>query len=239
MHEENTPELDSLDYEEPITLQAELGTSSSTIYEDNISIPDSQEYDEVFYEDIPVRESLHKRRSKGRTSWSLFESQLRCENLLMAGEYLSFKDIRQGDIGLYVGKRAIKTGTYFEVEVINSDDRGNIAIGFVPKGNSLKEQPGDGLFSVGYHAKDGCIHDQSTTRERISPPSKAGDVIGVGVSSYLSNVFRTKIDIFFTRNRQKIRVLEINNPPFCKVYPAVGLKASGDKARVILDAVEP
>ncbi|XP_053384571.1 transcription intermediary factor 1-alpha-like [Mercenaria mercenaria] len=71
MHEENTPEPDSLDYEDPISLHVELRTSNRTIYEDNISIPDSQEYKEVF-EDIPVRESPHKRRSKSRTSWSLF-----------------------------------------------------------------------------------------------------------------------------------------------------------------------
>ncbi|XP_045184251.2 uncharacterized protein LOC123542447 isoform X2 [Mercenaria mercenaria] len=238
LYEENASRPASQCYDKPTSVQVKPG-SSQTICRQNTSRPDSQNYEELIYEEIPESNISRKRGSSRHKNWSLFENQLRCENLLMAGEYLSFKDNGKGDIGLFIGKRAIKAGTYFEVELISSDDKGNIAIGFVPKDFSLKEQPGVGRFSVGYHAKDGCKHDQSTSGERISPPCKVGDVIGIGVASYLTNVFKTKIDIFFTRNHQKIGALEINNPSFCKVYPAVGLQSSGDKARVVLDAQVP
>ena len=33
--------------------------------------------------------------------------------------------------------------------------------------------------------------------------------------------------------------MDLNNPSFCKLYPAVGLKAIDDKGRVIMDAEVP
>ncbi|XP_060604361.1 uncharacterized protein LOC132757173 [Ruditapes philippinarum] len=226
------------DYEKPISSKDIAGKCAST-YEDTLSISSTQDYEDLIYEEIPQSKITRRKSSSKRKSWSLFENQLKCENILMAGDIVTFKDNNKGDIGLFVWKRSVKAGTYFEVEIINTESNGNISIGFIPKDYSLKEQPGDGRFSMGFHSADGCIHCEDAPHKRISAPCKNGDVIGFGVCSFLSNVFKTSMSISVTKNSQKIGTLDVNNPSFCKLFPAVGLKSSSDKARVIMDVKMP
>ncbi|XP_053388268.1 uncharacterized protein LOC123541733 [Mercenaria mercenaria] len=164
----------------------------------------------------------------------LLDRQLICRNIAVDGEYLSYADSGNGDVGLFVDKERVFDGRYFEVEILSLGQRGTIAIGVVPSGYPENHQPGWGEYSVGYHADDGMLYDESGSGKKFGPKCNVGDRIGCGITI---RSFWLCYEVVFTRNGKKIGK---GNLPRSRIYyPAIGMHSEGEKVKVILDAKMP
>ncbi|XP_053388449.1 uncharacterized protein LOC128551574, partial [Mercenaria mercenaria] len=56
----------------------------------------------------------------------LLDRQLVCRNMAVDGECLSYMKNENGDVGLYVDKKRMSDGNYFEVEILSTGMRGSI-----------------------------------------------------------------------------------------------------------------
>ncbi|XP_060591497.1 transcription intermediary factor 1-alpha-like [Ruditapes philippinarum] len=87
----------------------------------------------------------------------LLDRQLVCKNLNIDGECLSFTAYQSSGVGLYVFKENVRSGSFFEIEILSMGKSGSLAIGLVPDGYPDNLLPGLGHNSFGYHS-DGKIH---------------------------------------------------------------------------------
>ncbi|XP_045183234.2 SPRY domain-containing protein 3-like isoform X2 [Mercenaria mercenaria] len=133
-----------------------------------------------------------------------------------------------------------RTGQYFEVEILSLGQRGTIAIGVVPRDYPENHQPGWGEYSIGYHADDGLLYNETGTGKKFGPKCNVGDRIGCGIT-WISMSDWLGYDVVFTRNGRKIgeRSLPRINAHLVSIlyyYPAIGMHSPGEKVKVILDA---
>ncbi|XP_060603325.1 uncharacterized protein LOC132756307 [Ruditapes philippinarum] len=178
----------------------------------------------------------------------LLDRQLICRNIKVEGQYLSYVDNGDGDVGMYVDKNAMVDGKYFEIEILSLGRRGTIAIGLVPSNYPDNMQPGWGQKSIGYHADDGNLYHEFGQGKRFGPKCLVGDKIGCylfnsDISPADRNVFMlmgvTLVTAVFTRNGKKVGEKAIRLNRFLQLFAAVGMHSSGEKVRVMLDKKKP
>jgi hypothetical protein len=112
---------------------------------------------------------------------------------------------------------------YFEVSVLDSGERGVIAIGFADCHFRLSRQPGWEPNSYGYHADDGNKFHNSGKGEDYGPSFVQGDTVGAGI--HLENR-----EIFFTKNGKKLGIAFQNVK--ATLYPTIGLHSQNENVEV-------
>ncbi|KAK1320302.1 hypothetical protein QJS10_CPA03g00224 [Acorus calamus] len=98
---------------------------------------------------------------------------------------------------------------YFEIEVVNAGQKGQIAIGFTTENFKMKRQPGWEPNSYGYHGDDGLIYRGSGRGESFGPTFTTGDTVGGGIN------YATQ-ELFFTKNRELLGTIykDVKGPLF-------------------------
>ncbi|RGB40136.1 concanavalin A-like lectin/glucanase domain-containing protein [Rhizophagus diaphanus] len=81
---------------------------------------------------------------------------------------------------------------YFEMEVIDMGERGNIGLGFGKKSCPLTRMPGWEKDSIGYHGDDGLVFFESPVGREYGALYSTGDTAGCGVNFLNGTVFFTK-----------------------------------------------
>ena len=108
------------------------------------------------------------------------------------------------DVGAIQSDHPVPTSQlmyYFELRVLDSGDKGAIAIGFTESSTKLSRQPGWEANTYGYHGDDGHKFHGCGRGEQYGPSFTTGDVIGAGIHL-------TKGEVFFTKNgkvRQRLQ----------------------------------
>lgn len=112
---------------------------------------------------------------------------------------------------------------YFEVDIINNEKNGIIAIGFCEQSVELNKLPGCGNNSWGYHSDDGNFFDSSEVEEPYGPEFKTGDTIGCCLNFRNHTVFYTKngvnLGIAFRDLKDK------NDLEKGSYYPCIGMRS--------------
>ncbi|XP_053388270.1 E3 ubiquitin-protein ligase TRIM33-like isoform X2 [Mercenaria mercenaria] len=137
----------------------------------------------------------------------LLDRQLICRNIAVDGEYLSYTDNGNGEISLYVDKKYVSIGSYFEVEILNIGQRGTIAIGLVPENYPENHLPGCGKRSIGYHA-NGLLYNGSGSGKKCGPKCNVGDRIGCGIINTLGSeteICHTEQDLLLLGCTQRVK----------------------------------
>ncbi|KAK1276438.1 hypothetical protein QJS04_geneDACA011112 [Acorus gramineus] len=98
---------------------------------------------------------------------------------------------------------------YFEIEVVNAGQKGQIAIGFTTENFKMMRQPGWEQNSYGYHGDDGLIYRGSGKGESFGPTFTTGDTVGGGIN------YATQ-ELFFTKNRELLGTIykDVKGPLF-------------------------
>ncbi|XP_005112082.1 SPRY domain-containing protein 3 [Aplysia californica] len=161
------------------------------------------------------------------------------ERIKMEEDVLSYSGSAGDPPGLYVATRTIDHyNNYFEVEILDVGDLGQISIGLVPEKYSLSSQPGMQLNSVGYLAENGslCVN-LGLCHSGNGPPCGPGDRMGVGVRPQPEHGAgdRHTCRVFFSKNGQEIKSFELALLPI-QLYPAVGMQSEGEEVTLRLDA---
>ncbi|KAI8088439.1 concanavalin A-like lectin/glucanase domain-containing protein [Thamnidium elegans] len=108
----------------------------------------------------------------------------------------------------------IQEFSYWEVKVLQLDDKDRLAIGFATKSYPRWRLPGWHRHSVAYHSNTGSIFASDPNFGRAYGPAyKQGDVIGVGYL-YQSGT------VFFTRNGENLGKASIGFK--YPIYPIIG-----------------
>ncbi|XP_060555473.1 SPRY domain-containing protein 3-like isoform X2 [Ruditapes philippinarum] len=102
------------------------------------------------------------------------------------GEYLTYADNGNRDVGLYVDKNEIVAGRYFEIEILSLGRSGIIALGLVPDDYPANNQPGWKENSIGYHGDDGRLYHERGTETQFGPTWHVGDKIGLQTYMFLT-----------------------------------------------------
>ncbi|RIB22137.1 concanavalin A-like lectin/glucanase domain-containing protein [Gigaspora rosea] len=107
---------------------------------------------------------------------------------------------------------------YFEIDVINNENNGTIAIGFCSRSAEQNKMPGCEKNSWGYHSDDGNFFECSVIDMPYGPTFTTGDTIGCCLN------FRNNT-AFYTKNGVNLgiafRDLKDN------LYPCIGIKSQG------------
>ncbi len=70
---------------------------------------------------------------------------------------------------------------YFELKILDSGEKGWIAIGLGKSTYPLTRHPGWNAGSIGYHADNGNLYKETGHGERFGPTCTAGDTMGCGI----------------------------------------------------------
>ncbi|RIB14331.1 hypothetical protein C2G38_1665840 [Gigaspora rosea] len=103
---------------------------------------------------------------------------------------------------------------YFEINIINNEENGIIAIGFCTKTAKLKKLPGCETDSWGFHSDNGDFFSCSIINELYGPKFEAGDTIGC----CLNFINRTA---FYTKNGVNLGIALRDLTD--NIYPCIGL----------------
>ncbi|GFN87705.1 lipoxygenase homology domain-containing protein 1-like [Plakobranchus ocellatus] len=161
----------------------------------------------------------------------------------MEEDVLSYSGESGDQPGLYIASHPIDHyDNYFEIQILDVGDLGQIAIGLVPEKYPLNVHPGIEPNSVGYMAENGKIYlnhgrgIRDTTQQ--GPACGMGDKIGVGIRPIDEHARPEKRGrrVFFTRNGQEVKAMDLS-PRFGALYPAVGMQSEGEEVSLRLDAV--
>eukprot|EP00118_Oscarella_pearsei_P026202 m.309593 g.309593 ORF g.309593 m.309593 type:complete len:448 (+) comp47041_c0_seq1:91-1434(+) len=146
---------------------------------------------------------------------------------------------------------------YFEVEIVDSGDKGYVAIGIARKDYPTCRHPGWNPGSVAYHADDGQLFQGEGMGQRFGPGCHQGDRMGCGVkfledddddedgsgseaAGLIGEDDATRegrrVEVYFTRNGKKIGKTEASVPKG-GFYPIIGMLSRGEKVRPDLNAI--
>lgn len=114
---------------------------------------------------------------------------------------------------------------YFELTVVNSGERGRIAIGFTHQNHfQADKQPGWYPNSCGYHGDNGMLYSgTSLIGEKFWPTFSAGDTVGAGIDNE-SHV------IFFVKNGELVGQHKMQMS--CALRPIIGLQSPNEEMRL-------
>ncbi|CAI2177082.1 2127_t:CDS:2, partial [Funneliformis geosporum] len=106
---------------------------------------------------------------------------------------------------------------YFEVDIIDKGENGEIGIGFCTKSASLNKMPGWEDSSWGYHGDDGNTYLNNDGKS-YGPKFMTGDTIGCSLNIRNNTVF-------YTRNGVNLGIAfrDLKNA----LYPCVGILSPG------------
>ncbi|RUS89914.1 hypothetical protein EGW08_002355 [Elysia chlorotica] len=164
-------------------------------------------------------------------------------HIKMEDDVLSYSSEAGDQIGLYIASHPIEHyENYFEIQILDVGDLGQIAIGLVPEKYPLNVQPGIEPNSVGYMTESGKIYLNHGRGMRDAtqqgPACEMGDKIGVGVRLVDEHARpeRRGRRVFFTKNGQEVKSVYLS-ARFGPLYPAVGMQSEGEEVSLRLDAV--
>ncbi|XP_059175650.1 SPRY domain-containing protein 3-like [Physella acuta] len=170
-------------------------------------------------------------------------SEPRFQRIKIEEDVLSYSGVSEDPPGLYIAAHSIDHyGNYFEIEILDVGDTGQIAIGLVPDKYSLNTHPGVEANSVGYMAENGKFYINhgrgNFDMSQYGPTCALGDRMGVGIRLIddPAGGDRHSSRIFFTKNGQEVKSFELALRPH-QLYPAVGLQSEGEEVILRLDAL--
>ncbi|XP_070196653.1 uncharacterized protein [Littorina saxatilis] len=166
-------------------------------------------------------------------------------NIMDDGTLTYRKFDRREFFGLYMSKTPFSSSlTYFEMEIVKVSVKKHIGIGLCHPHYPINQMMGWRQGSVGYHADNGKLYDNSSTG--IAPNKnteedttfKEGDVVGCGI--VMQNVKlqpdgsfqpQQKLTVYFTKNgiRTHERPFEYRSEG---IYPGVNLHYEGDQVKL-------
>ncbi|KAK2193691.1 hypothetical protein NP493_8g05025 [Ridgeia piscesae] len=131
---------------------------------------------------------------------------------------------------------------YFEMEVLDPGEECHIMVGLVP-GNKPRDKPHNWKTdTTAYYRSDGKLHTtDGGVQQKFGLPWVAGDVVGCGIKLdgvAHSRADKTRIQVFFTVNGQKLCTLHAHLPPD-GLHPAIGMcthSPEGARVRLSLNA---
>ncbi|KAF0541489.1 SPRY-domain-containing protein [Gigaspora margarita] len=112
---------------------------------------------------------------------------------------------------------------YFEINILDKGDNGEIGIGFCAKTVNLNRMPGWENNSWGYHGDDGNFYCCSGTGKSYGPLFTTGDTIGCCLN------FRYKV-AFYTKNGVHLGIAFQDLEG--ELYPCVGMRSRGGSMKV-------
>ncbi|RIB07586.1 concanavalin A-like lectin/glucanase domain-containing protein, partial [Gigaspora rosea] len=112
---------------------------------------------------------------------------------------------------------------YFEVNILDKGDNGEIGIGFCAKTVNLNRMPGWENNSWGYHGDDGNFYCCSGTGKSYGPLFTTCDTIGCCLN------FRYKV-AFYTKNGVHLGIAFQDLEG--ELYPCVGMRSRGGSMKV-------
>lgn len=161
----------------------------------------------------------------------------------MEEDVLSYNGEAGDQIGLFIATYPIEHyDNYFEIQILDVGDLGQIAVGLVPEKYPLNVQPGIDSNSIGYMIENGKIYLNHGRGMRDAtqqgPACGMGDKIGIGIRPIDEHARpeRRGRQVFFTVNGQEVKSLDLS-PRFGALYPAVGMQSEGEEVSIRLDAV--
>ena len=143
---------------------------------------------------------------------------------------------------------------YFELEIVDSGDKGYVAIGIARLDYPKYRHPGWSKGSVAYHADDGKLFHGEGIGQVFGPSCHQGDRMGCGVKfldddeeeeeeeddddddDILDAREGQRVEVYFTRNGKKVgqTVAKVPDGGF---YPIIGMLSRGEKVRPDLHAI--
>lgn len=166
----------------------------------------------------------------------------KCQRIKIEDDVLSYSGGSEDPPGMYVAAHSVDHySNYFEIEILDVGDTGQIGIGLVSENSCLNCHPGVEANSVGYVAENGRFlinHGRGNSdMSQYGPQCGMGDRMGVGIRPIddPAGGDRHSSKIFFTRNGQEVKNFDLALRPY-QLYPAVGMQSEGEEVILRLDA---
>jgi hypothetical protein len=175
----------------------------------------------------------------------------RLSKVTKKGGVLSYIGLGQSDSDGGIAQSCVpltRCNHYFELEIVDSGDKGYVAIGIARQDYPTYRHPGWNPGSVAYHADDGKLfHGEGRGRE-FGPSCHQGDRMGCGMQFVKDDKDDDedddseadvdagegrKVEVFFTRNG-KLVGKEISTVPKGGFYPIIGMLSRGEKVKADL-----
>lgn len=121
---------------------------------------------------------------------------------------------------------------YFEYEIVCKGLGCAIGIGVGDLSYPLDRMPGWNKNGIGYHADDGRLFHENGYGKGFGPKCTQGDRMGCGVD-YTTDVGAGYVDIFFTKNSERVGDCVRMKRPIYGLYPLVGLHSIDEKVRYL------
>lgn len=154
------------------------------------------------------------------------------------GDFISSIPDEKKEVGLYIAGDALRPHhNYFEMEVTESDGKGDLTLGLVSSCHPLNAFPGWWKDSIGYHSKNGKIYKGAPKNSLYGPVCSTGDFMGCGIrfeSSSLQSNQPQLAAVFFTKNGKEIGSTDFFVPKE-GLYPAVCFFLVRAEVRLMLD----
>ena len=158
------------------------------------------------------------------------------ERVMTNGSVVRYNGDTRGNVG--IGQMSVplcRQNPFFEIEVIDLGDQSCLSIGATALGHSFRKQPGWCAYSIGCHGDDGCLFNASGIGYSFGPSWCVGDIIGLGIRPYDSDVFPgTEVQAFFTRNGIEIGHATVIVPEG-GFFPTIGFHSNNETVKVDID----
>jgi len=145
----------------------------------------------------------------------------------MCVEYINKKEGFQGVSQADQPLNPAKDLGYFEVEILDTGQKGYIAVGITTVSHDLDVHPGWCPGSWAYHGDDGRKFGENGAGENFGPSYGKFDVIGCAYDFIKKEMFFTKNGVFLG-----IAFSFSSTPGNMALFPTVGLSSLGEKVRL-------
>ncbi|KAH9518813.1 SPRY domain-containing protein 3 [Bulinus truncatus] len=165
------------------------------------------------------------------------------QRIKIEDDVLSYAGVSEGLPGVYIAGHSIDHySNYFEIEILDVGETGQIGIGLVSDIlSSLNSHPGVEANSVGYIAESGRFFINygrgNSDTSQFGPVCGMGDRMGVGIRAIddPAGGDRQHSKIFFTRNGQEVKSFDLALRSY-QLYPTVSMQSEGEEVILRLDA---
>lgn len=175
---------------------------------------------------IPAAEANGPPNGRVHLNPPLYPKQAQSERITIDSEnILSYGSDEKNLPGIYIGAKCLNikadSQNYFEVEILEAGQCGDIAVGLVPWNHPLDQLPGFIAGSVGYHGGDGKVYLGHQRGNVVANRCEVGDKIGCGIRqekpyhnlppvykvskvNLLPYISTMKLKVFFTLNGNEV-----------------------------------
>lgn len=150
------------------------------------------------------------------------------------GDFISYVPDEKKKVGIYIAAESLRPyHNYFEVEITETDAKGDITVGLVSSAHPLNAFPGAWKDSIGYRSSNGKIYNGVSV---AGSSCSTGDFMGCGLKFEGAVPYSNQPQfstVFFTKNGKEVGSTEIFIPKD-GLFPAVCFVQGISEVRLML-----